>query len=272
MTRAKAAAAKSQPGIEANTRQSLKHLKAAIETAAKRPEREDSIHDLRVSIRRFKQVLRVYSDSLNHTRKMRRSLGGIMDLCGEARNCDIALTVLESAGFTPERSLKKALAKRRAEATGKLARELKDWDARSTLRRWRRWLAVKDSNGAAAPAVPDLSPEFRKTGAAAARGGAPYRQMHQFRLLVKKIRYANEILGGPESRVEALRALQDLLGEINDCVATGELMADLKIAAASQRRVRAALNRLAEKRSEEFRAYWRAHYGRKGPAPKRRTK
>ncbi len=277
MTRTKATSAKARegPGIQAQTERSLKGLKAALRTAGKRPEKEDSIHDLRVSIRRFKQVLRVYSEFLEHTRKMQRSLRGLMDLCGAARDCDVALAVLESAGVPADHALQGALNKHRVRATRNLAKELEDWNEDAHLRRWQDWLTAKDVGKASPPEAPDLSREFRKAGVAAARAGAPYRQMHQFRLLVKKTRYASEILGAPQSQVDALRALQDRLGAINDCVTTSELIAELKLDASQQRHIRAALNRLAEKRSEEFRVYWRAHYGRKAPVKrgvKRRAK
>lgn len=270
MTRTRATA-KPAEAMGATIQRSLTNLRTAVRDAAKRPEKEESIHHLRVSIRRFKQVLRVYSDFLAHTRRMRRSLQGLMDLCGTARNCDVAVTVLESAGVPVDRALQGALKKHRAKAARSLAKELKDWNGGRQLRRWKNWLTVKDADQASPPATPQLSREFRRSGAAAARAGAPYRQMHRFRLLVKKTRYASEILGAPQKQIEALRALQDRLGAINDCVTTGELIADLKLGAAQQRRIRTRLNRLAEKRSGEFRTYWREHYGNRGRAAKGRT-
>ena len=248
--------------VSTKAQASLKRLRTALGGAAKHAAKEESIHDLRVSIRRFKQVLRVYADSFEHTKKMRRSLRGLMELCGAARNCDVAMEVLEAAGMPAHHKIKTALAKRRKQATRNLARELEDFDESVNFRHWRHWLTPRES-GAAPAASPELSREFFRSGRAAAAAQAGYRQMHQFRLLVKRTRYTSEILGAAESRLEGLRALQDRLGAINDCVTTGELIAELKLAPSEQRRIRAALNRLAAKRSGEFRVYWRRHYGRR---------
>ena len=257
-------AAKDQRTAQATAQQSLKKLKAAVRVATKRPGKEESIHDLRVAIRRFKQVLRVHAAYFDHTGKMRRGLRRLMDLCGEARNCDVAVEVLEAAGVPPARSLKLELTKRRAKATRDLAQELKDWGTRAHMGRWREWLTAKAGEGPGAkPSIPELSGEFLKSGAAAARAQAGYRQMHRFRLLVKKTRYTSEILGAPKTRLETLRALQDRLGAINDCVTTGDLLGDLDLRASERRKIKAALNLLAAERSGEFRAYWSAHFGRK---------
>ncbi len=259
MTAAKTAEVKAQ--------QSLKHLKTALRMAAKHPEKENSIHDLRVTIRRFRQVLRVYAAYFDRTRKMRRALGALMDLCGEARNCDVAVEVMEAAGVPAGRALKLDLKKRRTDATHQLARELKKWHVGAHIRRWHAWLKVRaGEDPLSKPSAPEFSREFLATGSAAAQAESSYRQKHKFRLMVKKTRYAAEVLGAPKARIETLRALQDRLGAINDCVTTGVLLAELKVDPAERRKIKAALNRLAAKRSEVFRAYWRAHFGKKGKA------
>jgi CHAD domain-containing protein len=256
MTRATTAPAKA--------RQSLKKLKSALRVAARHPGKEKSVHDLRVTIRRFKQVLQVYAAHFDRSRKMRRGLRSLMDLCGAARNCDVAVEVLEAAGVPASRTLKIKLAKRREAATHELAGELKDWHIRAHMRRWEEWLTVKPGENAGAdPSPPGLTPEFFAAGAAAADAQAGYRQMHKFRLLVKKTRYASEILGAPKTQIDTLRELQDRLGAINDCVTTGDLLADLELPAAERRKLKGATNLLAAKRSAVFRGYWSAHFGGK---------
>lgn len=256
--------------IEAQARKSLRSLQAALRMAAEHPDKEKSIHDLRVAIRRFKQVLRVYAAYFDRTRKMRRALRGLMDLCGEARNCNVAVEVLEAAGVSLENSLKRDLRKCRREATRELAHELKHWHVHSDMRRWSQWLTAKSQEQPAAPPLPQLSKDFLKAGAAAAKAEAGYQQMHQFRLLVKKTRYASEILAAPQSQIELLRGLQDRLGGINDCVTTADLISDLKLRPAQQRRIKAALNRLAQTRSADFRIYWRGHFASKPAARRKR--
>lgn len=253
---------------EVKARTSLKFLKAGLRMAAKHPEKESSIHDLRVAIRRFKQVLRVFAAYFDHTRKMRRSLRGVMELCGAARNCDVALEVLESAGVPADRDLRRDLKTRRVRATRRLAATLADWRIRSHVRR--EWLTAKTKEGPASkPASSEISPDFLKSGAAAASAAAAYVQMHKFRLLVKKMRYTSEILGASEAQLNRLRGLQDRLGAINDCVTTADLISETDLPAADRRRIKAALNSLLAQRTAEFRIYWRTEYGPK--RGKRRT-
>jgi CHAD domain-containing protein len=260
-----AAALESPHLAETKARASLKVLRRVVRAAAKNPAKEKSIHDLRVAIRRFKQILRVYEAYFDHTRKMRRSLSGLMDLCGAARNCDVALDVLNAGGAPAGRVLRQALKKRRSEATSELAATLEDWTSRSHMNRWPDWLRAKLS-GDLSCELPSagFSREFLASGASAARAGAAYRQMHRFRLLVKRTRYTLEILGDPQERLGLLRALQDRLGAINDCVATADLLTEVDMNPAERRRIKAALNRLAATRCAEFRSYWREEFGRKG--------
>ena len=61
-----------------------------------------------------------------------------MDLCGEARNCDVALEVLDEAGVPPDAALEKRLKRRRASAapgsgeaarpTGECIPHMRIWD------------------------------------------------------------------------------------------------------------------------------------------------
>ncbi len=128
---------------DAKARASLKLLRAALRAAAKNPDKEKSIHNLRVSIRRFKQTLRVYAAYFDHTGKMRRGLRGLMDLCGQARDCDVALEVLEAAEVPAGHAVKAALKRRRVHATHQLAQTLKDWHIGAHMHRWQAWLTAK---------------------------------------------------------------------------------------------------------------------------------
>ena len=248
---------------EKKARERLQELAAAIRKASRHPGDADSIHRLRVAIRRFTQVLRVYRDQFDHTRKMRRSLRALMDPCGEGRNCDIALEVLEAAGTPADHGMKKDLKKRRGRATRELGKLLKDADLRRHLRHWRGWLKAKPGDSPASDALVPLLSEFPQAGAAAARADAGFAQMHKFRLLVKRLRYTLEVLGSGEAQLDTLRGLQDRLGSVNDCVSTAGLITELGLPLPQRRRIKAALNRLLEHRSAEFRVYWRAHFGRK---------
>ena len=247
------------PDPQSKARESFKELEARLRRVEKHPSEVEAIHHLRVSIRRFKQVLRVFEDRFPHVRKMRRSLRRLMELCGEVRNWDIAPEVLAAAGTPAGAGLEKRMERRRTRAARDLAKLLKRDDLRSKIHHWRAWLEVKGGDGAVAGKLAPSAREFRSAGAAAARAGVEYAQMHRFRLLVKRYRYTLEILGTNQAQLKILRALQDRLGAINDCVTAADLITEIKVSVAEHRKIKAALNRLLENRSAEFRVYWRAH-------------
>jgi CHAD domain-containing protein len=246
--------------MSAEIQKRLKTLTATLRRAAKHPHDAEAIHKMRVAIRRFSQVLRVFQDSFEHrhVRKMRRRLRKLMDLCGAARNCDIALEVLEAAGVPAEKSLEQRLRRVRSRAERELVKRLADPDTRADLHRWRTW--SRPAKASAAPqrdVLRQLARDFLRLGAAAARARAEFAQMHEFRLLVKRYRYTLEILGGSKQRMEMLRRLQERLGAVNDCVTANELVADCGVKGVDLRRIKTAVNRLLARRTEEFRIYWR---------------
>src|SRR4051812_10445360 len=70
----------------------------AMLKAAESPDAE-AVHKLRVSIRRFQQGLRLFSQFLARrgTRQIRRELKSIMGPAGELRNFDIAIGLVRRA-------------------------------------------------------------------------------------------------------------------------------------------------------------------------------
>jgi len=108
------------------TRTCLRHFKTNLRQAAKHSDDPDAIHDLRVSIRRLTQCFRIFRDLLDPApvKKLRRRLHKIMEYCGDVRNRDIALELLEECGLTESPSVPK-LKTARAEAARKLHRSLK---------------------------------------------------------------------------------------------------------------------------------------------------
>ena len=90
-------------------------------------------------------------------------------------------------------------------------------------------------NPRAAPAanarreLPRLTAEFFAQVRAALAARPSPEQLHRVRLAAKRLRYTLELFRpcyGPalESRIERLRSLQQVLGEINDCAATRRLL------------------------------------------------
>ena len=104
----------------------------------------DAIHDLRVSIRRLAQCLRVFSQFFprEKTKKIRQRLEAVMDLASEVRNRDIALHLMAGAPALPDSTLARVLSRERTEAEKSLVAALQRWNRRSFHKRWRSKLGL----------------------------------------------------------------------------------------------------------------------------------
>ena len=104
-----------------------KKFQKEVRNAAKHPDDEEPIHDLRVSIRRLSQCLSEFREFLPRHKKKRtlKQLAKLMDLAAEMRNRDIAIALVgeQNPGLVVSLSEERERAKR------KLTR---------TLNRWRR--------------------------------------------------------------------------------------------------------------------------------------
>jgi CHAD domain-containing protein len=101
----------------------------------------DAVHDLRVTIRRFGQSLRVFSKYIPRSavKRVRKQLRHIMDLAGEVRNLDITLDLLDEASITAP---VKALKKERKVAARELITELERWKEDHEAVFWRAALEL----------------------------------------------------------------------------------------------------------------------------------
>lgn len=256
----------------------LKTLESALRTAARHPKDAEAVHDLRVAIRRFVQCLKIFQQFFDArvARKIRRRLGKLMDLCAAVRNCDIALELLGEAGIE-DSGLAESLAASRTATERTLAGSLKRWRRRSIRKTWPKRLETTARKGmwepgspppeAARRVLPALAARMFTAGNRAAAPEASRDAMHRFRIHAKQFRYTLELFEAVygqelEDRLTELRALQDKLGRINDCVTTQALVQDHVGAVA-------ALTRLAERRETEFRACWTRTFD---PTAKRRWK
>ena len=247
----------------------LKRLDAALRLAARRPKDDETVHDLRVAIRRFVQCLKVFQQFFDPraARKIRRRLRKLMDRCAAVRNCDIALELLGAAGIE-DATLTASIATSRATAEQTLAASLKRWRRRSIRKTWPErleaparsglWIAGRPPFEAARRVLPALASRFFTAGNRAASPDALQEAMHQFRIHAKRLRYTLELFQPLYGRdladcVTELRALQDKLGRLNDCVTTQELVKE-------HARAVAALARRAERCETEFRAHWTRNF------------
>jgi CHAD domain-containing protein len=96
----------------------------------------DSIHDLRVAIRRFEQCLRIFHQFFPGHKKIHRRLHKIMQLSGEVRNRDIALDLLKQAGQPARSAVADRLRRERKEFQGELMADFDRWGERDVFRKW----------------------------------------------------------------------------------------------------------------------------------------
>jgi CHAD domain-containing protein len=104
----------------------------------------DSIHDLRVSIRRLTQCLRAFEQLLpqDKVQKVRQRLKAVLDLASEVRDRDIALGLLRRAALPSGSPLLKALAEERAHRAQALVEELRLWSKKNIQKKWRSRLGL----------------------------------------------------------------------------------------------------------------------------------
>ena len=103
-----------------------------------------AVHDLRVSIRRFVQCLRVFGQFFpaKEAKRMRRRLGEVMDLAAGVRNRDIAIGLLIEAGLDQGSSLIASQEEERRRALRELASVLRRWNRREFSAKWRARLKL----------------------------------------------------------------------------------------------------------------------------------
>lgn len=252
--------------VRSQTAKRLKSLEADLRHVAHKQKDADPIHDLRVSIRRFTQELRVFEPWFGSgtVKKIRRSLRKLMELCAAVRNCDIAIEVLRTAGCE-DPALITGLDKERRHTRQQLADELEDWRKKDRVGKWRDRLRLgragsrESASTNAKRVLPIMVDNLFRAGQAAALPDSSHQKMHRVRLKAKRVRYTTELFEKVYGRnanpmLEALKGLQDKLGAINDCATTVEMIRRDRTAAA-------AVRRLSGEREAEFREYWKKHFG-----------
>jgi CHAD domain-containing protein len=98
----------------------------------------ESIHDLRVSIRRFQQCLAVFAQFFprGQAKKIRKRLHQMMQVAGGIRNRDIALELFEKSSLPPDIALQGRWREEARQLHAELGRLLGRWGRRDLSRRW----------------------------------------------------------------------------------------------------------------------------------------
>ena len=111
------------------------------------PDSEDSveaIHQFRVSTRRFRAVLDTFRGLFprEERRRIRQTIKEAFSIAGEARNRDITIERLASAGSAVPPSLTPALAAERVVWDARLRDVLRGWNRDDFSARWREALGL----------------------------------------------------------------------------------------------------------------------------------
>ena len=117
--------------------------------------------------------------------------------------------------------------------------------------------------------MPKFTAAYFEDGRHALSPGRDWEEMHAFRLRTKRFRYTLEMFRdayGPalDARIESLKKVQTLLGEINDAIVTSATLADVE----GTEEVRAKLGRRADEKTAKVQEYWATEFD--GPGEERR--
>jgi CHAD domain-containing protein len=236
------------------------HLAAAI-----------SVHDLRVAIRRFLQVLTVFKPSFpaSSRRKIRSKLKKIMDLAGDVRNYDIAAALILELDSQDDAGLRRKIHRRRQQAEQDLSKNVQRLNDGRLPAEWRDRLRMKSTapqNGlrnaeviqVVQPVVDKMSSDFLQFGKLAAKETTSAREVHRFRIACKKFRYTLEVVEPfYGSRLvpwmKHVKALQSVLGNVNDCETVRHMVSDW----GAGKGLIAKLRRRQNRELNKFRKIWR---------------
>ena len=121
----------------------LRRLAFEVNHAAKHCD-EQTVHDLRVSIRRLSRCLQVFSQFYpdRSAKKLRGRLKTLMDPAGAVRDLDIATDLLASAGLDSKANLIYRMAEMRRLTRRNLEREARAWKGSGFSKRWRSALGL----------------------------------------------------------------------------------------------------------------------------------
>ncbi len=128
------------------------------------------------------------------------------------------------------------------------------------------WEGSKSVAENARDKLPELARGFFEAGRELAASDPSLQALHRFRLLTKRFRYTLELFRpcygpGLDRRIEALKTLQQYLGEISDCATTRELLAGRDDLSKPERdRLTRQLKVLAAARIARFRRLWRKDF------------
>jgi CHAD domain-containing protein len=226
----------------------------------------ESVHDMRVGVRRFRALLRAGEELVaTDTAELDEHLKELGRVLGEVRDLDVLLERLEAdaaeLGGDDTKHAQALLACLRTERSGSRARllgALRSEEYLALLDEAARTIEVLEPRRSRASLDELADTAFGKVRKAVGKlaDDPADEQLHAVRKKGKRARYAAELAGWKEP-VRRAKRLQDVLGEHQDAVVAAERLRELAAGAARQQAL--AAGRLVEREEErrlEARAAW----------------
>jgi CHAD domain-containing protein len=125
------------------TKALLQRLAIQVDRGAGSPE-ADSVHDLRVAIRRLSRCVGVFAQFYPRQsgRKLRQQLSTLMDAAGAVRDLDVAIALLGEAGLSRRTAAVVRLNCDRRKQSRAFVTEVRHWKSRRLPRGWRHKLEL----------------------------------------------------------------------------------------------------------------------------------
>jgi triphosphatase len=237
-----------------------------------------AIHDLRVAIRRLSRGLRIFAPYYpdRSWKGIRAQLRHVMRLAGAVRDRDIALECLARAGVSARAAIVTRLKRERRAANEEFLAEIRRWKEQAVVRQWSGQLTIPvppDEPGTvredAARTLPRLTAGYFSQVRALLAGSPHPRDLHRARLATKQFRYTLELFRrcygtGLETRIAELRRVQQLLGEVNDSMASRDLLSRAMDKSPERKRIRRFLKEQAGHDAASFRKEWEERFDSPG--------
>jgi len=133
-----------------------------------------------------------------------------------------------------------------------------------------RWDEAASAGKNACAELPSMAASYFQAGRKMLRASRRPAELHAFRLKTKRLRYTLELFRacyGPslEQRIEALKEVQTLLGEINDCASALRTAEQAMSTRSPQyKKLRRFLNARAARLAAGFRKHWQERFDAAG--------
>lgn len=226
----------------------------------------EPVHDLRVSIRRALQALRLFSRLLpaGETRRIRRTLKATLTVAGQIRDLDVGAELLVAVKLEAANPIFAAMAAERQRAVYALLGRLYLLRADTLPLAWLPLLdriapGSRAAGDMAREVLPPIALKFFEAGRNALVGKPSAEKLHALRLAAKRFRYTLELwepFYGPVyvHKLERVRHIQSILGKRQDCAVIMERLAPLCVL---DPQLQAAHERVASRAARQERAFYR---------------